>query len=642
MKKLLLLILFVIVFIPTLVYAEEIDYTMEQYYIDAYIQKDGSMEVIETFIQKGTFNGYYRDILYRDSSLDKFNGDKESFYSSDIYNGSSLNILEVGDVSLSGKYKKFTPTLIDKNGQYGVYINTSINGGSRLKIFNPSSGDSKGYYIHYQIEDAIVIHNDIAELNWTFIGENFEDDLKDVKINVYLPGVDQNIKAWLHGPLDGDIKINQNEEESSVCAVINSINKSTPVDIRMVFDKDLLPEATKSSNVDALGLILEVEEERAAEANKIRKAVNFINGYFVIGLLLFPIISIIFYRKVKKGPKPTMKYIYYRDFPTDYDVYGVEYIMTRQFSASSISGIILDYVRQKKLEVETVESKSKFNKTPNYIFRLAEGFRVEDISNKIESELLDWLINKIGNSRAVSLEQIKTWCEKNSSKGEKQFEKLKEFAKEMFEDKMYEKKSNNFRGTAIYFGFSFHYAILYFIVCSYYKIYQYCTPCIFFILIFFIATIILAVIKRPSQYAVDERNKLKGLKKFMKDFGTFSEKELPEIILWERYLVYATVLGVARKLERTMRVKMPETDNSAFVILGTDSNFSSSMSSSFTNSISSGISSSMSSAGGSGGGASGGGGSGGGGRRRWRILMPRVGRVGLWHQSFSIYSKKIK
>ena len=49
--------------------------------------------------------------------------------------------------------------------------------------------------------------------------------------------------------------------------------------------------------------------------------------------------------------------------------------------------------------------------------------------------------------------------------------------------------------------------------------------------------------------------------KFLVDFGRFDEKELPEIILWEKYLVYATIFGVARQLEKTMKIKIEAMEN---------------------------------------------------------------------------------
>ena len=102
-------------------------------------------------------------------------------------------------------------------------------------------------------------------------------------------------------------------------------------------------------------------------------------------------------------------------------------------------------------------------------------------------------------------------------------------------------------------------------------------------------------------------------------------KELPEVRLWEKYLVYAVSLGCASKLAKTMKIKIKEmnTDiNTLDTSYMDDFYFMSSMNSVITSSINSAISSTRSvaasensSGSGFGGGFSGGGGgfSGGGG-----------------------------
>ena len=59
----------------------------------------------------------------------------------------------------------------------------------------------------------------------------------------------------------------------------------------------------------------------------------------------------------------------------------------------------------------------------------------------------------------------------------------------------------------------------------------------------------------------DLYRKWNSLKNFMKDFGNFKEKELPEIALWEKYLVYAHVFGLAEELRKQMEVKVPNIDD---------------------------------------------------------------------------------
>ena len=104
----------------------------------------------------------------------------------------------------------------------------------------------------------------------------------------------------------------------------------------------------------------------------------------------------------------------------------------------------------------------------------------------------------------------------------------------------------------------------------------------------------------------------KGLK-YMEDFSLLNEREVPEIEIWERFLVYATAFGIAEKVIKQLKLVYPNfeeltaTDYGVmYLALHTDFN------SSFSSAISSSMSSTYSSGSGSGGGFSGGGG---GGRR---------------------------
>ncbi len=112
---------------------------------------------------------------------------------------------------------------------------------------------------------------------------------------------------------------------------------------------------------------------------------------------------------------------------------------------------------------------------------------------------------------------------------------------------------------------------------------------------------------------VNEIEEWKAFKKYMEDFSLLNEREVPEIEIWERFLVYATAFGIAEKVIKQLKLVYPNfteltgTDYGVmYLALHTD------FSSSFSSAISSSMSSAYSSGGGSGGGFSGGGG---GGRR---------------------------
>ena len=49
-----------------------------------------------------------------------------------------------------------------------------------------------------------------------------------------------------------------------------------------------------------------------------------------------------------------------------------------------------------------------------------------------------------------------------------------------------------------------------------------------------------------------------NLKKYMEDFSLLDEKEVPDLTLWEQYLVYATTFGISEKVLKQLKMKFPE------------------------------------------------------------------------------------
>ncbi|MFR3183442.1 MAG: DUF2207 family protein, partial [Clostridia bacterium] len=115
-----------------------------------------------------------------------------------------------------------------------------------------------------------------------------------------------------------------------------------------------------------------------------------------------------------------------------------------------------------------------------------------------------------------------------------------------------------------------------------------------------------------TQKGINEKKQWKDLRKYMKDFSRLNEREIPEIIIWEKFLVFATVFNIADKVLEQLKIVYPNIEkklsinNYGYMYLMMNTNFSRS----FTNAINNSISSAYSSASGGGGGFSGGGGAG--------------------------------
>lgn len=105
--------------------------------------------------------------------------------------------------------------------------------------------------------------------------------------------------------------------------------------------------------------------------------------------------------------------------------------------------------------------------------------------------------------------------------------------------------------------------------------------------------------------------KWRALKKFMEDFSALKERELPELSVWEGYLIYAAAFGVAEKLLKQLKIVYPDFENTDFYYNYYNTVLMCSMLNNITSSISNPAVSGSSIGGG--GGFSGGGGSGSGG-----------------------------
>ena len=97
MKKIILLLISFFTFISiNEAKVTAVNYKIDDYIVDASIDVSGNMVVKEVIKVKGSFNGYIRDLVYKNSELDEFDGSLNSFKGSSIYNATSLEIRKVG------------------------------------------------------------------------------------------------------------------------------------------------------------------------------------------------------------------------------------------------------------------------------------------------------------------------------------------------------------------------------------------------------------------------------------------------------------------------------------------------------------------------------------------------------------------
>lgn len=626
-----------IMFLPIFVYADG----TARYYIEVNVLDTGDAEIKELKLMDGVYKGYKTSIRYKSNGLSKFDGSKSSFEGSDIYNASALTNVKVYDVKftttdfsvINKKNKEFVLVNSAKKGDYGVYTKTKNSEGVDIMSYQPSSY-ARASLITYTLKDLVVVHNDIAEIAHDFIGTDYAEEINNLIIRINLPSSSKELRIFSHGPLNGNNRI---IDDKSVEITYKRLPKNNPVDARVVFDKSLVTKATKKSNADGLNKILEVEKERANYANKLRESARkrekmlqtlAIIMEILLGIWLIGLIAIVykFYNKNDKEYRSEFDGKYFRDFPGEYTPSTVSYLMNKSINNLSFNAGILDLIRKKAITIEevTIDKKGLFKNKQQKDYKLSRNmnFNLDTLSTS-EKKLFNLLIGTVGNGDYVILGDMKEFSKDydNAKRLISGYDSWRYACESEAETEEFYENTKKEKTNCILYSLIFIPITFLALLCG-----SNMGRVLLMDLFGILAIIYFSSATKRTKKGNEQYHKWKGLKNFLADFGRLDEKDLPEIKLWERYLVYATMFGLAVKVQNAMKMnleRMNYSDNIDFTYLYFDNYYFSNL---MTNAVNSSFSSargtisthelassSDSSSGGYGGGSSFGGGGFGGG-----------------------------
>ena len=613
MKKLIFSLLLFLM-LPIITMASEVNYIINGYYIDVNILENGDAEVSEIFLVDGTLNGYEMNLFYTSS--------KSSLRASDISN-IKVSGLEATAISFNTFAEEFTEYNLVTSASAGddfKYTVDTVMDGYRIRMYHPTDNEKYVFRLDYTIEDIVTEHRGFAEFYWNFFSGDLSDAIKDLNVRITLPGLDDSdyFRFWAHGPLSGEINAINSSTNNIVLASISELEENGILDVRITFDDSLVSNLTKFS-AQTFDEIIDEEKARAEEANALRKDIKAKYYTALIGTIIFYIAlvssGIYIYIKYDKERKPLFKLKYNRDFIDDYNVEVVDYLMHKNITENALSASIMNLVYKKNIKVEAVpEVKNE------YRFTLV----TRDKLNDTENALVDFLFNNVAKKTAsFTTTTLKKYASSpktcqtfmNTYTNWKTMVIKDGEAQEFFETK---KK---------YVIIPIILLIISILLMTFIIGYNIeFIPGVITVLFAIFFLIYVLSFSKKTQKGIEHYARWQAFKNFLNDFGNFSVKDLPEIILWERYLVYATVFGLADKVEKAMNVKINEigtTDIDYFTLnYITNIHIANLITSSMHQAINSSqvainranAASSMSSGGGFGGGFSSGGGFGGGGR----------------------------
>lgn len=555
MKKCYFALLFLLLFFPFAVRAE--NYGMEKFYMNVEVSENGDLVVEEFFQMNGTYNGFERIIHPTNPAARLFTGADEDFGGSSIYNAKDMVLSEVRGVFLdqinlndnmdqnfeeirrnSEVYQKIA---YESTRKKGVYTHAS----DHIKIYN--NDKNTGFYLKYTLSDMAILHTDVAEFGWNIFSDEMRESIKDFKVLIHLPNNQNELRAFAHGPLNGNINL---QSKTSVLLSIQGFDAKQAIDTRIVFDKEVIPLSNKKTEIIALDKILKYEGEMAEDANAKREQarqqlemekrtsyiIAVVSCIFALGIFVFAIVFYFFY---DKEFKPVFKAKYFRDFPSDLGPEMVGYLVNRNITTNDLSAAILNLIYKKKITYEKLEK--------DYKFILSEA---EIPLTPTDEETIAFLFD---GQKEIKMSEFK----KKASKGYTRFLHLYEH---WFLTVSREAQAKNF---FVSLGKIKIIAFIYFFLGGFFLFMTlsetwFPVVNIIVIIIDFIFLFYILLSSKRTKYGNEEYHKWIGLKNFMNDFGKFESRELPQIELWEKYMVYAVTFGIAKKLSKEMKIRIQD------------------------------------------------------------------------------------
>lgn len=541
-------------------------YYLSGYNINIMINKDGSADFEEqlTYNFNGEFNGVLRDVDFSDT-----NGLKNK----------RVYLMKNGNLQ---EFELNSGNSFDGDGNPGTYNFVEEGNLAHFKIFEASKDQEKTFVIKYKLIDAVTKYKDTAEFNRKVVDTNWKTRLDNIQINVTLPpgATKEELKVFAHGPLTGQSSI---LDGNKVEFKVPTVSPGTFIETLVLFPVKLVPEVSKIVDENALPRIMANEVNLANEANNTREEARIqvqeqlkmqqqqelnrnrlksVGSPIAILLILSWFIVITYlYRKYDKELKHGFEGKYYRELPGEYTPAEMSVLMSfGMVNTRDIMATLMDLTRKKQLAITPRKLLKKGilgnKEITQYEISLIEKTATITLK-KHEKFLISWFIVKIGNGNCVSLDEIKDYVKgkKKALEFKSDYDKwVKLVQEEATEYDFFDKTSSKVRVLGVLAGFT--YLIMGIVIAAF----MFTPIAIAIIIQGLILMIYSIVIKRRTAYGNEQHAMWQAFKNYLKDFSRLDKAEIPAIVLWEHYLVYAISLNVAKEVIKQLPLVFKDED----------------------------------------------------------------------------------
>lgn len=542
-STLFLLVLLVFAWMPIMSFADR-SLSMQTLDIRAEIMPDASMKVVESITVdfSGQWNGFYVQIPEGNTPI--------------------------VDVTVSENGQSYTFNPGTEYGPPGTFL-IKQEGADKLIDWSIDAYDmARTFELSYTVVNAVKIHSDVAELYRKFVGDSNGNSIENVKVRLILPsGAEQyvqgeDIRIWGHGPLNGEVAF---DGDNAVVWNAGNLSPYTFVEGRVVMPTALFsgaPAQAYDTNI-ALGSILEEEQGNADRANKQRQGAKVELGA-AAGVLLASIAGLVYiWSRFGRRYKASFDGDYYRDLPASYSPAELSVLWNyKKMKPSDITATIMDLARRKfiYLQEDVVEVKKIIGTKEVTTYKLTFMEHPEPTSLKNpqeatlrfhEEKLLNYLKINIGaNKGYIHLTDIEYHSKKHAEEFFKFWTNWTEYVEIAVKDYNFFDKDTSMRRATGIAGLLMIVGGSFFIMTSF-------AIGLAITISGFLITIVPQTFKRRSPKGEEDYAKWKAFKKFLEDFSQMQTHEIPSLIIWEHYLVYAVTLGVAKEVIKQLELVFP-------------------------------------------------------------------------------------
>lgn len=518
----------------------ERSYSIKAINTDLFLKEDGAIHVKETihYSFKGTWHGITRRIPLKDAqSIQNLNVSAEGAYPGSAYIDSTIeNGNNVQNIKV---YLYSDPTLTEPITDKNVTVT-----------------------FEYDAINVLKFYNDITELHYKIIGEGWKVPIEQTNTRIHLPGK-EGVKYWFNPPYYlKDSKWQNNTLE----ATTGAIPAGQYFEVEMAMPREYF--AAKPSNGTIINQkALPIIERKQKEYQEDLAFKNTLYSFIGALLIIASFTPILIYLKYGREPKIDYSAEYEREIPSNDPPALVNAIYTSKVlknigepDMNGFKATIMDLIDRNYLKVET-KTEGKDKKTFLKINKDLKG--LEDF----EMDVIRFL-RRFRKNNLIALDEIPKKLSDRETALEFQeiYESWKDHLKKRFINNKIDEIFIN-KGAKYMKIFSITGVILAIIV-AYFTISD---PLPFARLPFY-ASIILAASSItsillpediPGHWTVQGKEyveKWKNFKKYLKDFSLIKEHPPESVKIWNKYLVYATALGIADKVIKAMKLQLPETE----------------------------------------------------------------------------------